>query len=295
MGGKCLWRGEVTSADEYQRLRTWAEDRSLPFLHIGEATNILVSDKGYQGLVIRNRITQRERQGKEVEVGGGESLSGTIRWLNRLGLSGLERMYGIPGTVAGAVVGNAGAYGQEISDTLVSVTVSDGQETAAVPSSELAFGYRHSLFKTRRDWFILSCRLRLQQSTINLQRISDEILAKRLVKYPAGLKCPGSFFKNVLVRDLSPEARAVIPGEWIVAGRIPAGRLLEAVGARGARRGDACFAGYHGNLLMNLGQATSEDIVSLAEEHSKRVLKCFHVQLEPEVFLVDGFPSSEST
>jgi len=112
VGGPCLQYTEIENLAEYRQVYAAARRANLPTLVIGEGSNLLFLDHGFAGLVIRNRITGRNRDGVEVEVGGGEDLSGVIRWLNRHRLSGLVRLYGIPGTVAGALVGNAGAYGQ---------------------------------------------------------------------------------------------------------------------------------------------------------------------------------------
>jgi UDP-N-acetylmuramate dehydrogenase len=258
-----------------------------PILFLGDGSNLICSDSGFAGLAIRNRILGKEQCGVEVEVFGGENLSGVIRWLNQQGLSGLERMYGIPGTVAGALVGNAGAYGQEIGDVVVEIRVWEEQGFRTLSREELDFGYRHSLFRFRSGCFIISCRLRLKRVSGHLQAISDEILSRRLKKYPVGLKCPGSFFRNVPFNRISQEARERVPEAFVVSHRIPAGKLLEAVGARGVRKGDAQFAPYHGNLIMNLGHACSDDILGLANEYAGRVWERFRIQLEPEVVIID--------
>ena len=128
---------------------------------------------------------------------------------------------------------------------------------------------------------------RLKETSENLQSISEQILAKRLVKYPRSLQCPGSFFKNILLDDLSPAVRQGIPETFQIWGKVPAGKLLEAVGAKGARKGAAQFADYHGNLLINRGNATSDDILGLANEYSGRVLERFGIHLEPEILIID--------
>ena len=112
-------------------------------------------------------------------------------------------------------------------------------------------------------------------------------MAKRLVKYPIGLKCPGSFFKNVVLSELSENARRRIPDTFIIGDKVPAGKLLEAVGARGVSRGDAQFAEYHGNLIINRGRAKSADILVLARKYAGRVLEDFRIRLEPEILIVD--------
>ncbi len=149
----------------------WAGRQGLPVLFLGAGSNVLFADAGYEGLVVRNRLRGRERAGNEVRVSGGEDLGETIRWVNGLGLAGMERLYGIPGTLAGAVVGNAGAYGQEIGDRIREISFwSPEQGVRTLPACELDFRYRHSLFKERRDWFMLSCTLALEPASSRCSR-----------------------------------------------------------------------------------------------------------------------------
>lgn len=287
VGGTASWFTQVHDLEQLQQTRLWAAEQGLPIFYLGEGSNVLFSDEGFPGLIVQNCITGIEQYGEEVEIGGGQNLLEAIRRLNRLKLSGIERLYGIPGTLAGALVGNAGAYGQQIGDSVVGVSICSDHQIQ-IPALDLDFRYRCSLFQRQPDWFILSCRLRLQKSSEPLQDISDEILTKRLVKYPQGLKCPGSFFKNVQVNEISETTLEKIPEDFIMFGKIPAGKLLEAVGANGVRRGDAQFAEYHGNLIVNLGGATSQDILTLADEYSGRVWERFQIRLEPEIFIVDN-------
>jgi UDP-N-acetylmuramate dehydrogenase len=287
VGGTCDSYLEICHLDEYVRVLENAQMKGIPTMAIGEGSNLLFSDSGFAGRIIRNRICARIHNGLDVEIGGGESLSETILWLNKLGLAGMQRMYGIPGTVAGALVGNAGAYGQEIGDVVTEVDAWNGGVLKTFTRDLLQLGYRHSFFKFNPDWFIVKCRIRLQRSQEDLQSESDAILKKRLVKYPEGLKCPGSFFRNVLLGELSQEAKNRLPDDFIVGNKIPAGKLLEAVGARGVRRRDAQFADYHANLIINRGNASSQDILSLASEYAQRVMDKFRIRLEPEIRIVD--------
>lgn len=287
VGGSCRWFSEVSHRQQLEQAWIWARKQSLPVLFLGDGSNVLFSDDGFAGLVLRNRILGIERSGNEVQVGGGEDLGRLIGWLNRRGLGGMERIYGVPGTLAGAVVGNAGAYGQEISDSIVEASVWTPQEVHTLLARDLGFRYRHSVFKERRDWFLLHCTLRLKPSQEDLQQISREILERRQVKYPPGLKCPGSFFKNIVAADLSEEVLQRVPHDFIQMSKIPAGRLLEAVGAKSASCGDAQVADYHANLILNRGRATCRDILRLADEYAGRVQEKFGIRLEPEILIVD--------
>lgn len=286
VGGPCSWVADLAAPADLEPLIRWARSRSLPIVYLGEGSNVLFPDDGFPGLVIRTKVPGRQRWGSEVELGGGENLQVVIDWLNDLGLAGLERMYGIPGTLAGALVGNAGAFGQEIREVLTEVDVWTPEGSRTLTRADVGLSYRHSELKNRRDWFILRCRLRLRPVRHDLASVSREVLVIRLRKYPAGLKCPGSFFKNVVAARLSAGILERIPSDFIQYGKIPAGRLLEAVGANGARRGGAEIASYHGNLFINRDAACSEDILALADEFAARVFERFGIRLEPEVCLI---------
>jgi len=288
IGGLARWFARIGDVDQLEEAFSWACENHLPVLVIGEGSNILFPDEGFPGLVIKNRFFGFGRFDDEVELGGAENLGETIRRLNRLRLAGLERMYGIPGSVAGALVGNAGAYGQEIGSVVVSVTTwSRAHGVRVLDGPELGFRYRHSLLKCNRELLVLACRLRLTPSVTELQPVSEEILARRLVKYPASLRCPGSFFKNVLARDLTEEQLARVPPDFIQFGKIPAGRLLEEVGAKGAARGDAVIADYHANLVLNRGRASSRDVIALTSDYAAKVFDRFGIRLEPEILIIE--------
>jgi UDP-N-acetylmuramate dehydrogenase len=286
VGGPCRLYCEVTSEEELEAAVDLALSDRLPFLYLGEGSNVLFDDAGFAGLVIRNKIAGIRAHGREVRVGGGHNLIELIDWLNQNKLAGLEALYGIPGTVGGAIVGNAGAFGQEISDCVVEVRVWSPGGVHQLSRADLGFFYRHSRFKEQSDWFLIDCTLRLRTSGRDLQAVSEEIFQRRLQKYPAQLRCPGSFFKNIPEDRLSEESRARIPDSFFHFGKVAAGQLLEAVGANGSRRGGAFFADYHGNLLASDGTASSSDILALADEFSDRVWKRFGVRLEPEIRII---------
>ena len=287
IGGEARFLASIRDPEDLPALLNWSEGQEIPRIIIGEGSNVLFPDAGFPGLVVQILISGIEQAGNEVSVGAGENLGRVIEWLNRRGLQGMERMYGIPGSLAGAIVGNAGAYGQEMSQLLTEATVlaADGKITS-MPADQLDFRYRHSLFKQDRTLILLNCRLRLGAWKGSLQDVSDSILKERSEKYPPGMKCPGSYFKNVKVEELDEGQLERIPTSFAMHGKIPAGKLLEAVGANGARKGDAAIASYHGNLIMNNGRATARDVVWLAEKYGRRVNESFGIRLQPEIRIV---------
>lgn len=289
IGGPARFFREVRKEEELLETIIWARENRIPFLVIGCGSNLLVSDCGFSGLVIRNAVEGIRRTDQRLLVKGGTLLPDLVDFANRTGLGGLEKMVGIPGTVAGAIYGNAGAYGQSISDHLTGVDVFNGRGVGCFSGLQCRFSYRESIFKTRRDLVILEAEFKPERSEPRtLQAASQEIRTLRETKYPPGLRCPGSFFKNLPVQDLSSAAVSKIPRERIVHGKVPAGYLLEEVGAKGKSRGAVRVASYHGNLFFNDGGGTAWDFLSLAREYQRRVKEKFGVLLEPEVQLV-GF------
>ena len=212
VGGIAEWFTQVNQLQQLQQAQAWAKQEGLPIFYLGDGSNVLFPDGNWPGLVIQNFIKGRQQKSStEVQLCGGENLQNVVCWLNDLGLAGMECLYGIPGTLAGALVGNAGAYGQQLSDAIVEVSFWSGDQIKVLSSSELDFGYRHSIFKTHREWFILNCRMRLTESIEPLQDVSGEILSRRLKKYPVGLKCPGSFFKNISIHQVPQKILEKIP------------------------------------------------------------------------------------
>ncbi|MBI3109638.1 UDP-N-acetylmuramate dehydrogenase [Candidatus Daviesbacteria bacterium] len=258
------------------------------FLIIGGGSNLLVSDKGVDKLVIQNKITGIVQNVNILTVKSGTILQNLVDYSIAHGLAGLQKLTGIPGTVGGAVFGSAGAYGQSISDNIISVVVlSERSESKDLSKDECGFGYRDSIFKKNHD-IILEVTFQLQPGNPKtLAQEAKEILAKRLVKYPKGIKCPGSFFKNIVADTLPKEILEKIPTGKIVYGKLPAGSLLEEVGAKGAKLDGIEIAGYHANLFINKGGGTAKAFYDLARKYALAVKQKFGITLEPEVQLIN--------
>ena len=288
IGGPARFFIDFESVKELQELLSFAKEHSLPWVVVGEGSNLVPADAGYAGIVVRNRIDFLKCKGSKVNVGAGANLFAAVKKLNQTGLAGFERMAGIPGTVGGAIYGCAGAYGQEIKDHLVAVKVFDGSRVRSLTSAECRFGYRTSIFKKHKDWIILEATFKLDHNDRGvLQEISQDIVKKRAIKYPPGLRCPGSFFKNIKLSDLpAPERQSLlrkIPKERVTYGKVATGYLLQQSGAKGLREGRVAVAGHHGNLIYNPGGGTARDVKKLAERLRKLVKNKFHVTIEEEV------------
>ncbi|MBI4050057.1 MAG: UDP-N-acetylmuramate dehydrogenase [Candidatus Doudnabacteria bacterium] len=286
VGGPARYFVAIKREKELLEALKWAKTRHLPVYVVGEGSNLIPSDRGFPGLIIQNQIKRFKRQGNRVEVGAGNNLLQLILRLNKLGLAGLERMAGIPGTVGAAIYGCAGAYGQEIKDTIVSVRVWDGKKNRSLSKQECKFTYRNSIFKKHKAWIITAVVLKLRKGD-RLAQISRNIIKLRERKYPPALKCPGSFFKNIKLSELSAQKRrklieAVGRGK-IKYGKLPSAALLEAVGAKEIGEGAIKVARHHANLIFNANGGTAAEIKKLAGRLKRLVRKKFSVKLEEEV------------
>lgn len=260
-----------------------------PFLVIGGGSNLLVSDEGFNGVVVKNGTQGVERSGNNLTVKSGTNLQDLVDFANNEGLAGLENLAGIPGTVGGAIYGNAGAYGQTISDHLISVKVLDPNNLTIEQfnNSDCAFSYRNSTFKNTRSIILESTFSLTPSDSTQLIETSRETIKKREVKYPPGIKCPGSFFKNIPSQNLPQDLLDKVPEEFVLYNKVSSGALLESVGAKGAKKGKILIAPYHANLFINEGGGSAQDFYDLAKEYQEKVYGKYGIKLEPEVQLIN--------
>jgi UDP-N-acetylmuramate dehydrogenase len=265
------------------------EDSALPRMVIGGGTNLIVSDAGFDGVVLRYTGAKIARDGSLLRVDAGAVLQDVVDHSIGLGLEGLQTMTGIPGYIGGAVYGNAGAYGRSIQELIEEVCFTDGTRIRSFNNEECRFQYRESIFKDRKDWIILSTTLRFEEGDpAELSKIAGEIRAIRDAKYPPEMRCAGSIFKNLLWAELPAAVRERIPAKVVREGKVPSAWFLEQVGAKGIRRGDIQVATYHANLIYNDGAGTAADLVSIIGELKQRVFDRFGFELGEEVQYV-GF------
>ena len=290
IGGRVKYFAPVFSVKELIQLIKRSNDENLPYLVIGGGSNLLVADDGYKGMIIQNLIRGIKKTNGMIEVGSGTDLQELVWWANAHGISGFEKLAGIPGTVGGAIYGNAGAYGQNISDNLswMEILEKESLEIKKLNKDDCDFGYRDSGFKRTHGVILKAGFLASHGMALQLQQASRDTVTTRIKRYSPGLAVPGSFFKNIEADKLSPEMLKSIPAERVVFGKIPAGWLLEVVGAKGKRNGAVLISENHANLFINEGGATANEFVSLAKEYKKKVKEKFGIDLEPEVQLV-GF------
>jgi UDP-N-acetylmuramate dehydrogenase len=284
IGGPADIYAETASVDAFVEALTAARGSGLPTVVIGGGTNLIVSDRGFRGIVLRYRGERLTAAGAAVVADAGAVLQDLVDFTIERGLQGIETLAGIPGSVGAAVYGNAGAYGHSISERVTAVRFYDGCEVRLFRTDECGFQYRESVFKRNKDWIIFSVELRLEKADARgLRKVADDILATRNAKFPVTMKCAGSIFKNLLFKDLPPAAAAEVPETAVRAGKVPAAWFLEQVGAKGMVRGDIHVASYHANLIYNDGSGVAEDLCALIAELKSRVLARFGIELQEEV------------
>lgn len=244
-----------------------------PFRVIGSGSNLLASDGGYAGtVVLTGRLDRISASDEALRVGAGVSLSRAANAAREAGLGGLEALYGIPGSIGGALAMNAGAFGCEISSRLSFATLYDPatRRVFVATPDELGFAYRTSEILARR-LIVISATLRLEPcDREEIAHRMRETLERRAKSQPLGYPSAGCVFKKC------SDGRS-------------AGELIEALGMKGKRLGDAMISERHANFIVNLGAASASDVLSLAEAVREAVQGAYGISLEYEIELLGDF------
>jgi UDP-N-acetylmuramate dehydrogenase len=271
-------------------IRTLRESQT-PWALIGGGTNLIVADGGFPGVVLRYTADRIRVDSAEIEADAGAVLQALVDCAINCGLAGLESMTGIPGWAGGAIYGNAGAYGQSIGQCVALVRCFAGETIREMSGLECQFRYRESVFKRRKDWIVLSARLRLRPDDAQILRAkADGILKIRNEKYPPALRCAGSIFKNLLFDELPVAVRPRVPSALVREGKVPSAYFLEQIGAKGMIQGGIRVANYHANLLYNHDTGTASEARKLIETLKIRVREKYGLELEEEVQYVGSVP-----
>ncbi|HYA17477.1 MAG TPA: UDP-N-acetylmuramate dehydrogenase [Bryobacteraceae bacterium] len=280
---------ETPNTGSFVRALDIARSCGVPTTVIGGGTNLVVADDGYRGAVLKLTSDFIESNGETILVAAGTVLQNLVDYTVDHGLRGLETMTGIPGSVGGAIYGNAGAYGHSMMERVSFVSFFDGEKVRNFSGAECGFDYRTSIFKSHKDWIIFSAVLTmLPGDSAALRETAGRILDTRNKKYPPAMKCAGSIFKNFLLRDLPPEVAAIVPPNAVIEGKVPSAWFLEQVGAKGMRAGDIRVADYHANLIYNEGHGTAREVARIIRELKRRIRERWGIAIEEEVQYV-GF------
>jgi UDP-N-acetylmuramate dehydrogenase len=255
-------------------------------------------DKG--GIANKKRIKDKFKTFLTIQTDPGVCLQKIVDIAlhnNAGGMVGLNR---VPGTIGGAVVGNAGAYGCETMSFMETVEYIDLQEIIKQPNwvnvhslnnSQCKFNYRDSIFKHNKNWLITNIHLKIPIDRDLIQSIAkyNEIAIKRDAIYPKGFASPGSLFKNILFSTLPPEVQANIPASWVMYGnKLPVGKLLESLGLQGFIHGKIQMRPTHANIMTNLGGATYQNAKETVKILQAKIKEKFGIDIEPEVRFIDG-------
>lgn len=272
IGGPARFFCETSTPESLAAALTWANERGVRVFVLGGGTNTLALDGGFDGLVLRYRdlsVTLAPTNGgATVRLGAGAPTAGTVRKLARQGYAGLEWAEGLPGTIGGAVYGNAGCYGGDIAGMLRRAWLLHDGAVEEWPLEHFGYGYRTSILKSgfASKPIVLAAEIDLRTGDpAELAERMAVTSATRRSKTPGGQSC-GSVFKNP-------------PGD-------SSGRLIEAAGLKGHRIGGAQIASEHANYIVNRGGASSDDVLRLIDVARSEVLRQFGVELHLEVQLL---------
>jgi UDP-N-acetylmuramate dehydrogenase len=289
IGGPARYFVDVRNEEEVREALAWAREKGVLFVVLAGKSNVLVPDEGLDALVIHLVGGNHSFDKTTLTADAGCNLLELIREASAKGLGGWEKLAGIPGTIGGAARGNAGAFGPEIKDFVASVRALN-METGEVhdfDNAECGFSYRNSFFKKHPEWVIMHTAIILVpvNSAESMQTIGETI-AEREKRHIQNVQAAGSFFVNpVAPRDIQ-EMFEKEKGTKSRDGRVPAGWLIEKVGLKGARVGDAVASEQHPNYLKNEGSATAGQVKELAQKIKDAVQEKFGLQLQEEAVVL---------
>lgn len=260
---------QLENEEQLQKVQKYLNLVEVPYFILGNGSNLLVSDKGYRGIILQvgQKMSDIRVVGNTIVAQAGALLSQVSKTACVHGLTGLEFAFGIPGTLGGGVVMNAGAYGGDMSQVVTKVRVINKEgEIMELDNGTMEFGYRHSSIKNQ-SFTVTEVTLQLEEGDRReIFAKMEELVAKRKAKQPLGNPSAGSTFKR-------PEGHF-------------AGKLIMDAGMRGFQIGGARVSDKHCGFIINMGNATSDDVRDVIEEVQARVKERFHVELEPEIIFL---------
>jgi UDP-N-acetylmuramate dehydrogenase len=289
IGGSAKFFVEIKNKDELVEAVKWAQENNEKFYVLAGGSNVLINDKGIDGLVIKMANNNIRVRGERLECGAGASLAAAVSLAAPEGLAGLEWAVGIPGTIGGAVRGNAGAFGSSISDITETVEVFNAKKIQFYQFSrkDCEFNYRESVFKQDNNLLVWQAVFKLRAGrTAKIKKGMEECLKRRGGGHPK-LPSAGSIFKNVDYDSLR-QANAYLAQRAEEDGvvhnnKVPAGWLIDLLGLKGKTIGGAKVSLEHANFIVNTGKATAEDVIMLISYIKQQVRDRFGVQLYEEV------------
>ena len=266
IGGKAKYFYIAKDQAELIDLLNELHQNKIKFIILGSGANCLFADKVFDGVVIHNRMNKLIVQENRITAESGVTIGAFNEECQKRGLSGLEMLMRVPGTVGGVVWNNAGAYDMEVADIVTGGKVWSEGEVRDVSKDFFEFTYRSSIFKKTRNYGLLSATFEMKDiGKVEIEKRMEEIFQMRLEKEPRGLTC-GSFFRNP-------------PNDF-------AGRLLEEAGAKELKVGDLQVAQKHANWILNTGKASPSDLLQLRDQLKEKVKERFGVELQEELDII---------
>lgn len=290
IGGPATYFVEARSTQDLVDAVQMARELSLPYFILGGGSNTLVSDEGFQGLVIKAANRNLKIDGDRVTAEAGVISASVARATADKGLRGFEWAVSLPGTIGGAVRGNAGCFGGETRDTLESAKLLRDGRVIELTNEDLKYGYRHSILKEpgHEQDVVLEATFKLTPGDrVEALALIDKNLAGRKSSQPLGSSSAGCMFKN-FEYDSEAEveklfSKVEVPEKMKETHRLGAGWIIDQLGLKGTRMGDAQVAPQHGNFLVNVGHATAKDIAALISFIKTKARDEYGVQLHEEV------------
>jgi UDP-N-acetylmuramate dehydrogenase len=289
IGGAARYYIEVKTEDEIREALQWARARHLPYVILAGGSNVLVPDEGLAALVIHVNSQKHSFEGLTLVADAGCNLLDLIRKASILGLGGWEKLSGIPGTIGGAIRGNAGAFGTEIKDVAMSVQALNTHtfEMMDFENSSCEFAYRNSIFKKHPEWIITRVRTALKKvDGAASAQLCEETIRERERRHLQNVRAAGSYFMNPTaphnIVDMFEKEKNATSRE----NRVPAGWLIEKAGMKGATVGGAIASLQHPNYIVNTGAATAKDVRALAAQVKQAVKIQFKIDLKEEAVVL---------
>lgn len=284
IGGPAQYFLTITTTENLISALNWLSGEDVSVFILGGGSNLLLPDHEFSGVVVKVETNGLTTNGNIITADAGVSLATVVATAAKAGLTGLEWAIGIPGTIGGAVRGNAGAMGQDMSHSIKSVTAWQDGEIKTMSPAECAFKYRESAFKTDGG-VVLQVELQLTPGEkLAIAQAMQGYIKQRTGRYPR-LPSAGSFFKNLDVKDW-PGDTATLPPLFVERGKVPVGWMVEQVKMLGHKRGGAKVSDEHGNFIVNAGGATQADILTVVEDVVQAVYNKYGVTLTPEVEII---------
>lgn len=291
IGGPAKFFVEVKTIAELEEAVKFAKEKNLQIFVLGGGSNLLVSDAGFDGLVIKIKFNDLhiDAENNLIEAGAGVLMAKLVKDSIEEGLSGLEWAAGLPGSLGGAIRGNAGTFGLSMKDSVKTVKAHDliTGKIEEFENNDCQFGYRESIFKQKSDLVILSVVLAVNKGDKEtMKQKFSEYISWRREFFPETYS-PGSFFKHTEPTEHNTKKLKEIPRFFELKlhekNTIPTGFVIEEAGLKGKKIGGAMVSEKHANFIINTGNATAEDVVMLASIIKQQVRDKFGVELREEV------------